>query len=350
MIMKLSEQVDFSKAFVVYKLPNTSIVRIIHQTDNKLYEDWFLETPGFYFYPYDVKENKPIVFPLNQSKSQEFLLNSIIAFKNKNLSYEIINREQLKKEHIFKVEQAIDIIKKEKSLQKLVISSKIEIDTKNFNWENSLINLMHNYDNALVWLWHHPSVGTWMGATPELLGAYEKNIFKTVSLAGTLPVKQNEPLIWSTKEIQEQALVTEYIEKKLKAYAHDYKISQPQTVFQGKIAHIQSKFSSKILKDTLNKLILELHPTPAVCGLPADKAQKYITQIEKYNRKYYTGFLGLFHPEKSYLYVNLRSMEIQDSNKISIYAGGGILENSKPDKEWHEISYKSQILISCLSE
>ena len=347
--MKLSEQVDFFKAFVIYKLPNTSIIRIIYQSDNKVYEDPTLQQSGFYFYPYDVSRNKAIVFPLDKLTIKEYLLNNF-AYESKTLSYEIVDKDLLEKNHTAKVEQAIEDIKNDKNLQKLVISSKFEIIASKFNWENSLLNLMHHYDNALVWLWHHPSVGTWMGATPELLGAYENDNFQTVSLAGTLPVKQDEPLMWSSKEIKEQALVTEYIENKLKKFTDDYTIGSPQTILQGNIAHIQSRFSVKISSDELNHLILQLHPTPAVCGLPTDRAKKSISRIENYDRKYYTGFLGWKTHEKLYLFVNLRSMMIQSFDKISIYVGGGILENSCPKKEWHEISNKSQVLISCLSE
>ena len=33
----------------------------------------------------------------------------------------------------------------------------------------SFLGLIHSHPNALVYFWHHPRTGTWVGATPELL-------------------------------------------------------------------------------------------------------------------------------------------------------------------------------------
>jgi len=76
-------------------------------------------------------------------------------------------------------------------------------------------------------------------------------------------------------------------------------------------------------------------------------AKNTIEDIESEPRKYYTGFLGLKEENKYKFYVNLRSMEIKDKHLI-IYAGGGILENSVPQKEWEEIKNKANILYKIL--
>ena len=41
-------------------------------------------------------------------------------------------------------------------------------------------------------------------------------------------------------------------------------------------------------------LVEELHPTPAVGGLPKAAAVDYILKQEGYDRSYYTGYLGPF--------------------------------------------------------
>ena len=45
-------------------------------------------------------------------------------------------------------------------------------------------------------------------------------------------------------------------------------------------------------KKSIKKIILALHPTSAVCGLPKQEAKEFILQNEGYNREYYSGFLG----------------------------------------------------------
>ena len=38
-----------------------------------------------------------------------------------------------------------------------------------FNLVEVYQNLLQNYNNAFVYVWFHPKVGLWLGATPETL-------------------------------------------------------------------------------------------------------------------------------------------------------------------------------------
>ena len=95
-----------------------------------------------------------------------------------------------------------------------------------------------------------------------------------------------------------------------------------------------------------------MHPTPAVCGLPKDQAKAFIVENEKYDRGFYTGYLGELNSSfgtdsgSSDLFVNLRCMQIDlDKNKnntpVYLYMGCGITKDSIPEKEWSESSNKS---------
>jgi isochorismate synthase len=48
--------------------------------------------------------------------------------------------------------------------------------------------------------------------------------------------------------------------------------------------------------------------------------------------------------DESHLFVNLRTMKIQ-GNQATLFAGGGITEDSNPVKEWYETEMKSQTLL-----
>ena len=54
-----------------------------------------------------------------------------------------------------------------------------------FNLLEVYNKLMNQYPNAYVYVWFHPKVGLWMGATPETLLKVSDNDFKTMALAGT---------------------------------------------------------------------------------------------------------------------------------------------------------------------
>ena len=86
-----------------------------------------------------------------------------------------------------------------------------------------------------------------------------------------------------------------------------------------------------------------MHPTPAVCGFPKKESKDFILKNERYDRAFYTGFLGELNMSTSELYVNLRCMEIEKES-IHIYVGGGITKESDPEKEWNETVAKSKTI------
>src|SRR6202021_687877 len=97
-------------------------------------------------------------------------------------------------------------------------------------------------------------------------------------------------------------------------------------------------------------LVSELHPTPAVCGIPLNDATQFIKETEGYDRGYYTGFLGPCNMDgKTELYVNLRCAELF-ADCINLYVGGGITKDSIPENEWEETEMKSKTLLSALEE
>ena len=68
----------------------------------------------------------------------------------------------------------------------------------------------------------------------------------------------------------------------------------PETVSAGNIAHLKTDFQFSVseLKGKTGKLLRELHPTPAVCGLPKEIAFDLVSTTEQHERRFYTGFLG----------------------------------------------------------
>ncbi len=340
--MKLNEIVKTNLPFVIFKKPHSGQLHVWQQQNDQTYTDNEFNTEGFYFAPFDYNKHPVIVIPKKYSLIRQYFIREF----NDNmpsLSYRITNEAAEK--HQQKVIRALKHIQKNE-LQKIIVSRRQRIDIdQSFDIFSGILRLMQAHDSSFVYLWAHPSTGIWIGATPELLTQYQNQIFRTVALAGTLPVKTDKPVIWSSKEIKEQQLVTDYIQQILKQYAEQIQIGKPKTVFQGKLAHIQTQIEAVISQLSFKTVLRQLHPTPAVCGLPTPVANKLIPDIEQYDRKYYTGFLGTITNTAAELFVNLRCMEIFDTF-INLYVGGGIVKNSVPDKEWEETLIKSQILLT----
>ena len=245
-------------------------------------------------------------------------------------------------EYLQKLEKAIEIIK-QNNLPKLVISRPIAKEISSINLEETYQLLCKKYPNTLCYLLISDEE-IWIGATPEILGKFNKktNEFFTMSLAGTLPVDEE----WSEKEIEEQKPVTNYISEILKKYVTLSEVEESETYnhISGNIKHLRTDFTAKIEDNRLEELIEELHPTPAICGIPKEFCKEKIIEIEQYNREFYAGYIKIETDEEIYYFVNLRCAKIY-KNQVIAFAGGGITALSSPEKEWRETELKSQAIL-----
>lgn len=232
-------------------------------------------------------------------------------------------------------------------MEKVVLSRVKRISFEKIFLKKSFQNLIINYPEAFVYLWHDTMHGLWIGATPELLLKSKANRFQTIALAGTLRAYQDE-IQWSIKEIEEHYMVVQHIEKILKNYKANTYISPTKSSISGQIKHLKTLIDFSFRKQPdINSLIKDLHPTPAVCGLPKNTALEFIRKNEGYPRNFYTGYLGVFNKGIISLYVNLRCARIYQK-EIALYAGGGIIAQSNPEEEWLETQLKIENILSQL--
>ena len=334
--------------FVAYRKPLGDFINLIVQQNDLLYFLKNYEQKGFVFAPFDNQE-KTILFPLKKCK---FLSVPISDLKenlklNQEVKYELISDKENRSNHIKLVQKGIDFLKLEK-VKKVVLSRKEKVDFVRTSKSELFSRLIHNYPLAFVSICYHPKVGLWMGATPETLLSVKDSVFKTMALAGTLQFKGTLQVIWGEKEQEEQQIVTDFILEQLADF--DLIVSDPFTKKAGSLLHICTEIKGNLSSiDQMESLINKLHPTPAVCGFPKEKAKSFILHNENYKRTFYAGFLGELNiNESSDLFVNLRCMQI-DGQKANLYIGGGITEDSDPISEWEETVTKSEVMKCVLS-
>ncbi|RDV16370.1 isochorismate synthase [Pontibacter diazotrophicus] len=207
--------------------------------------------------------------------------------------------------------------------------------------------MCQKHSRAFVSVVSVPGVGTWAGASPEILVSInEQQVFHTVALAGTQPATESvADAIWRQKEIEEQAMVERYILLCFKSLRlREYTEIGPRTVVAGNLMHLRTDFKVDLKEVDFPSLGTDmlrlLHPTSAVCGLPKAPALQFILEHEGYDRSYYSGFLGPVNSKAgTHLFVNLRCMQLL-KDKAIIYAGAGITAESDPVKEWMETQHK----------
>ncbi len=240
---------------------------------------------------------------------------------------------------------------KRTSLSKVIVSRLLPAERKDESIGELFMQLRKMTPNAFVYLVNLPQAGLWVGATPEVLLQSHGKMMETVALAGTQSRRNDSDYSWYAKDIEEQAFVSRYtLDVFYRFGIHHYTTKGPETMESGKVAHLKTSFRFSALKvdHQLGNFIAEFHPTPAVCGLPKEKADRFIKKIEKHDRRYYTGYLGPWRMNKCVrLFVNLRCMEVTDS-RYMLYSGGGITSKSVPEDEWMETNNKAETLLSAI--
>ncbi len=347
--------------FCGYKKPQQNTISFIQQTNKNLHLLTDFNQEGFIFSPFNPLTEKSVIFPIQHTVKQYFSLPENKSFISKKQFTEPSLQE--KEKHINLVAKTIAYLQ-ENNLPKIVISRKEQLKNININATKTWINLAVNYPNAMVYLWYHPKIGMWIGATPEILLETKNKRFKTMALAGTKKTEKDKEILWQEKEKKEQQYVTDYITQKCKELDLKIRVSEAFTIQAGNISHICTDINGTFkLKNDFNNLINILHPTPAVCGIPKERAKDFILQNEGYNREYYTGFIGELNflsqknrnqrnienqayqivNKSSAIFVNLRCMKI-NKNTIDLFIGGGITKDSNPKKEYIETAEKAKVL------
>ena len=138
--------------------------------------------------------------------------------------------------------------------------------------------LRGKFKNAFVYLLIN-NTDIWIGATPEVLLNANGRQAKTFSLAGTKLFNE----FFTEKEEHEQQLVTDFICSTLERNGAKPKVNPRFESAFGKIKHLKTEidFESNSLVDIAE----DLHPTPAVCGLPRNESKSLILELEPHSRE-----------------------------------------------------------------
>lgn len=346
--------------FVIYRKPESDEVEVLIQKDRSLdyVQDYYRS--GFIMAPFDDMK-KAILFA--EENMERYRIDAsrqleLLASRSKTIRGKIEDTEA-ESRHVKLIKKGIDEIKKGR-IDKIVLSRCEQYELNNIDVSDVFLRLMNKYPAAFVYVWYHPEVGIWAGASPELLLKTSGANFQTMSLAGTQKYPGHLDVSWGDKEKKEQQIVTDHIIESLDDA--QLKVSGTYTRKAGSLLHLCTDINGSLkARSSLKDLIEKLHPTAAICGFPKSDARAFIVQEEGYDRSYYTGFLGEMNMtdsrrtqteqiSKSNLFVNLRCMRLEEKSQTiaTVYVGGGITLESDPLAEWKETVDKSFIMKSVL--
>ncbi|HBO97898.1 MAG TPA: hypothetical protein DE315_02130 [Candidatus Omnitrophica bacterium] len=188
-----------------------------------------------------------------------------------------------------------------------------------------------------------------LGASPERLYKRVGDRIETEAVAGTSPRGASRE--------EEAALERELLNCSKNALEHRYVVDAIREALGGLCADVRADAKARLVKleggqhlvtrfeSVLhpgvydNAIIARLHPTPAVAGCPKEEALRAIHEIEPFDRGWYAGPVGYVGHEQSEFAVAIRSALV-NHDKLSLYAGAGIVEGSTAQGEWNEIETK----------
>ena len=178
---KILNSYDQNLPFVCFKRPNSSLLKAYFEKNSLLRVSNSFDESGFVFSPFDhnnqsvifLEKTSDIVEEAYENKSKKFPKN-----KNKTLISD-------KESHLELIRKGISAIKNKK-FSKVVLSRREIIQTEALDILAVFERLIQSYQNAYVYVWFHPKVGLWMGATPEKLMILKNNKFQF--RASALPI------------------------------------------------------------------------------------------------------------------------------------------------------------------
>lgn len=343
---KIEEQFQKGLPLVFYALPERLELTLLLQKEQVDYDPCLYSENAFHFSPFDEKK-RGYCIPFNSAST---LIQKLSLTQQKSENIEILSEKVAIKEYAHLFSKAINFIYHKKA-EKVVISRMVSIPIKKMQFEVLFQRLFALYPKAFRYVWFHPDTGLWCGATPELLLHGSDGYFNTMALAGTKIGGIGDKVIWDEKERIEHQIVVDDILDKLQTILSVIKVSKTYTYTAGPLLHLRTDISGQLKKGktSLLNVAANLHPTPAVCGVPRGLSKKFIKEQENYDRQFYTGYLGPVHGahEESHLFVNLRCMKIE-GNIAQIYVGGGITKDSQVNDEWKETENKMQTMLQVL--
>jgi menaquinone-specific isochorismate synthase len=257
------------------------------------------------------------------------------------------------------VEEALQRIS-ENNIEKVVLSRKVELLLSGELDFNSIIGkLRNNYPGCYIFIYHRGK-SSFFGASPEMLAEFSDGNIVIDALAGSAPRGKTEEedsaiekeLLADSKNLHEHDIVADHIKRALSGTAENIATEKQYSIKKlANIQHIWSRISAKLVSNgSMMNLLKELYPTPAICGFPKDTALHVIKKSEGYRRGMYSGIIGWFNLDENGEFVVALRSALAVNNKVTAFAGNGIVADSNPETEYKETELKLKTILSLFND
>jgi isochorismate synthase len=245
-------------------------------------------------------------------------------------------------------------------LEKVVLARALVADNPGIDLAALLAELRRRDPECDLFATPADEDGAFVGATPETLLRREGDRVVSLPHAGTAARWPDDPgrdrqaaeaLVRSAKNQREHAAVVEAVAETLTSHCTKLRVDpEPHLVATATVWHLATAVRGRLRPFAPSALALaaELHPTPAVCGTPADVAGALIARLEPASRGLYSGLVGWVDTRGDGEWaVSLRCALITPA-LVRIQAGAGIVALSQPELEVEETELKFRTIVDAL--
>ena len=241
-------------------------------------------------------------------------------------------------------------------VQKIVLSRQIDLELNdNIKISSALEILGKRYPRCYVFAFRKNS-SIFFGASPEKLAKISNGWIEADALAGSISRGKSEEedsnlaktLLASKKDLAEQEIVVSFIRDSFSQFCSQV-VFEPKPIIRKlpNIQHLWTPIKGKINPNkSIFTILKELHPTPAICGVPWNKALKSIKEMEPHNRGLFSGMIGWFNLKNEGEFAVAIRAALLKGKKIYAFAGCGIVQGSDPEIEYAESELKLKPIIS----
>ena len=197
-----------------------------------------------------------------------------------------------------------------------------------------------------------------VGGAPEVLAHKTGTRVRSTAVAGSTPVGATpgestelaRRLFDHAKDRAEHDFVVQDMVGKLEELGCSVRRDvEPHVLTLARIQHLETKIEAAAPDEvTLLDLIEALHPTPAVCGHPRDRANAFLEAHEGLDRGWYAGPVGWVDHQGDGIFVPALRSAVTSGGSWRLFAGAGIVEGSDPDLEWAETALKFEPVLRAL--
>lgn len=220
-----------------------------------------------------------------------------------------------------------------------------EGDTEN---DVSIVHRPINHSNAYLFCLQLDEDKAFLGCTPERLFKLDDHTVLTEALAGTVRrtpnTNEDKALaeLLNDKNVNEHNFVVDYITAAMSRCGFKPNTDGPHIRRLPRLMHLATHISADLPKDqngNVFQLLSELHPTPAVCGVPRETTLHHIEDMECFDRGLFAGPFGWFSTRAADFCVAIRSANVH-GRFVTAYAGSGVVKASTSASEWDETELK----------